>query len=150
MIEIQKLSTIALGVALLPFGYADKTYKLNRSCDTDKGLKLTRVVFSTKKTALTLTYTNLGASPVDICTPPPGHREAFFILDPTTNRKFGLTDVEKIAIKPAQSTIQSKRSLTFTLTFEALPMATKRFHLIEGEVEPEGGVTSWRFMNVRF
>ena len=71
---------------------------------------------------------------------------AFYILDPTTQKRYNLQDIDGIPIRPGGKLLNTGEKLQFRLIFDRVP--ADRFHLLEGTL-PEPGRTTWSFMNVR-
>lgn len=134
----------------------ERAYTVNHRCDTDDQLRITKVTLARSETRVQVTFKCNNPDGCAPCTAPPGHKEAFFLKDAKTGKKYDLLNVKGIAILPKRSNMAYGESLFFTLSFAKVADSLNSFHLIEGEVEPAPDPQTgfipvmWRFMNVRF
>jgi hypothetical protein len=134
-----------------PMPLQNGTYEMNTACDTNPELRITRVTQSDTKTIIDLAFTSQGTS--KIRTAAPGQQTAFYIADPDTRTEYKLLNVEGIAMEPVWTELtEVGQTVNFRLTFERIPDALTKFHLIEGKVisVTEDGLPAhnWTFMNV--
>jgi len=125
-----------------------KEYIVNKVCNTQPNLTMTKIVITEDETLVTFVYKNGGSKTQDIGILPPGHKEAFYITKIDKTKKFHLLDISGISIWPSKSKIKSGESIEYTLTFERIDDSMKRLHLIEGEIADQTS-TYWHFLNVK-
>jgi hypothetical protein len=126
----------------------ERDYPLNIVCSGEARLKLTRVRITKQATFITLVWQNKPGDTVPLTVAPPGHREAYFIKSTTGKERWDLLDATGIAIKPEYTKSPPGGRIEFVLKFERIPDSMPKFHLIEGDVQPVDGNTTWHFLNV--
>lgn len=129
---------------------AGEVFKLNRRSVTAPDAMISEIRLGDRETVVQIEYRNsTGSGWVRVF--PPGSRDAFFLVDKETSKKYHLIRSRGVPVHPQKATVDRGSRLSLTLWFEAVPFS--KFDLMEGDSPLEAatahdGSRPWHFVDI--
>jgi len=130
-----------------------REYIINKVCDTEPRLKITKIMVTDKETIVNCKYffktlgrkaQNPGGEALGVA--PPGDQAAIAIIADGSGKKYKLLKVTGIPILPDSVHPRDGDVLDIVLVFERIDDSVKKINIIEGNA---GMSIIWQFLNIQ-